>query len=230
MNEGSGYLNGSEKKDRYSEAPRISRRIADDDDKHLFALNYGLLIIDEAHMYRNRTGGYQALLALRDRACAVIACTATPLHTSPKDLASLGRIIGHHEFMTTACDDMERAQIREVNRAKRQIRTEETRELIIERQRGLMRGETLDGEDPTIPVRETHLKHCREWNALFGDYLIRRDADSPMFNGKPCVDIPPMKLYSINVKLTSKESEKIAAAASRGNTEYVNPPQSHGTC
>lgn len=42
------------------------------------------LILDEGHMLRNRGKQYYGMLALRDRALAIIVATATPLHTAPK--------------------------------------------------------------------------------------------------------------------------------------------------
>lgn len=175
-------------------------------------------MVDDAHHHLSGKGAYNSLLALRDASAAVIACTATPLHSAPQDISTLGRIIGHPGFMSSEAERLQNLQASAFERLRKKLGMQ-ARLKIAERQRMRMRGEEPHISDPMLPLRQLQLEQVRELKERFGDFIIRRSVDSKMFDGKPCIQFPLHEVRSVWVMLTPEELKRVDEAAKAACTK-----------
>ncbi|KAF8219053.1 hypothetical protein L208DRAFT_1344082 [Tricholoma matsutake] len=85
----------------------------------LFRHSFLTAIIDEAHYMRNLGNKHSSALKLLEQATVRLIMTATPLHTSSKDIAAMGRLVGKSHFFTEAAFSQEKNDATSVRRAKK---------------------------------------------------------------------------------------------------------------
>ncbi|KAF7771865.1 hypothetical protein Agabi119p4_6176 [Agaricus bisporus var. burnettii] len=85
----------------------------------IFGQDFLSIIVDEAHHMRNPGNKHVSTLRLLRQARIKVIMTATPLHTAPKDIASLGRLVGIPHFSDEASHTEEKDDGSTVRRAKK---------------------------------------------------------------------------------------------------------------
>ncbi|KXN84276.1 SWI/SNF-like matrix-associated actin-dependent regulator [Leucoagaricus sp. SymC.cos] len=85
----------------------------------IFRQQYLTVSIDEAHHMRNPGNKHLAALRLARQAKIKLIMTATPLHTAPKDIAALARLVGVPYFFTEDSHTEEKADIASLRRLKK---------------------------------------------------------------------------------------------------------------
>jgi TATA-binding protein-associated factor len=116
-----------------------------------------------------------------------VIMTATPIHTSTKDGASMGRLIGESFFFTKDALLEEKSDATHLRKAKESNGSEE-------------------GDGPTCTqVRQMEI--AQRLQRQFKGRILRRTADSQDNEGKPLIQLIPYKEVMVIVKLTEREME-----------------------
>ncbi|OBZ77286.1 DNA repair protein rad5 [Grifola frondosa] len=192
--------------------------IADGNSMSLFKLDYLVMAVDEIHMLRNRNAIYWGVLALSKHSKIRLGCTATPLNTSPKDLASIGRLIGVAGMMSPDVEKELRGLDSELRRARRKLTAEE-KSLSAEHMRMRLAGDDPDpASDPLIGIRQLQLQMVGKLQARFGGRIIRRNDRSVDWQGIPVKDVPEYVEYSCLLKLQQEEIAAIEGARLQAQT------------
>ncbi|KAG6852776.1 hypothetical protein C0991_009199 [Blastosporella zonata] len=145
---------------------------------------YLTIIVDESHQMRNAGNQQLAVLRLLHQAIIRIPMTATPLHTSPKDVASMFRLAGVPHFFTEDCWIEEKEDLTAQRRAKKLDDD----------------GETLLAENLRIVLRlQNHGQH----------HFLRRTTESKDWRGETLVAIPPYREIIGIINLSEKESQAL---------------------
>ncbi|KXN82358.1 hypothetical protein AN958_02655, partial [Leucoagaricus sp. SymC.cos] len=85
----------------------------------IFRQSFLITVIDEAHHMRNPGNKHLAILQLLQQAKIKLVMTATPLHTAPKDIASMGRLVGIPYFFTEPCFTQEKSDTSKLRKARK---------------------------------------------------------------------------------------------------------------
>ncbi|KAJ3564613.1 hypothetical protein NP233_g8186 [Leucocoprinus birnbaumii] len=146
----------------------------------IFGQQFLSIIVDEAHHMRNVGNRHAAILRLLDQGNARIIMTATPLLTAPKDVASMGRLVGVRHFFSEVSHLEEKEDAKVMRKLKKLDDS----------------GEALSRERLKIVTR--HQNHCR-------GHLLRRSATSTNNDKAPLLDLPPYREIIGLVELTERE-------------------------
>ncbi|KAH6893874.1 P-loop containing nucleoside triphosphate hydrolase protein [Coprinopsis sp. MPI-PUGE-AT-0042] len=177
----------------------------------LFGHRWMTCVIDEAQGVRNIGRKHFAALTLLEQATVRLILTATPLQTSTKDLAAMGRLIGLEHFFSQVSHSEQASDATSLRRAK------QDREDMLE--------VPEPDEDPILLAQ--HQISAR-LQTKFEGRVIRRTAASLNHNGKPLLPLTPFTSTQLIARLTERELailEKITqddaddagTAAARGN-------------
>ncbi|KAF5362324.1 hypothetical protein D9756_002852 [Leucocoprinus leucothites] len=145
----------------------------------LFAQYFLTIVVDEAHSMRNAGNKHVATLRLLQQARIRLIMTATPLHTSLKDIAAMGRLVGISHFFEEESHEDERATDAVIRRAKK-----------------------LD--DPALLQAEQLKAVKRLQKHLFGHFL-RRTSDSVDWKNRTLLPLPPYHEIKGVLDLTDRE-------------------------
>ncbi|KAF8054476.1 P-loop containing nucleoside triphosphate hydrolase protein [Lyophyllum atratum] len=154
----------------------------------LFGQKYLTVTVDEAHRMRNMGRKHTAILRLLEQATIRLAMTATPLHTSSRDLSAMGRIVGLPHFFTEAAWQEEKDDAAAVRRAK-----------------------TLD--DDGLTLHGEQLSAVKRLQDHLGKHFLRRTTDSKDSEGNPLLTLPPFKEIIGVLELTQREADIIQRRA-----------------
>ncbi|TFK60185.1 hypothetical protein BDN72DRAFT_779739 [Pluteus cervinus] len=164
----------------------VPRRLPGFDNKvksTLFHQSYLVTTVDEAHEYRNPGPKHVAALAILKQSTLRVIMTATPLQTSTKDLAAMGRLVGIPHFLSELALTEEKADANKIRSVKG------------------------NGQDDDKPVRDCLEEISARMNNQFGNHIIRRGASSKDWEGKPLISLPPCRSIQVNLQLSQWESD-----------------------
>ncbi|KAJ3565622.1 hypothetical protein NP233_g7514 [Leucocoprinus birnbaumii] len=122
--------------------------------------------------------------------------TATPLLTGPRDIASMGHLVGINHFSSSASIEEEKDDKSRLNKLKRANDKE-----------------GLTAERLKIVVR--HQNHCK-------GHFLRRTTTSSSFEDKPLIDIPPYREIIVLVRLTERELEIIEVCSEAAKADVLS--------
>ncbi|KAG6876903.1 hypothetical protein C0993_012196 [Termitomyces sp. T159_Od127] len=146
----------------------------------IFGQNFLVVIVDEAHNYRNAGNKHISVLRVLKNAAIRLPMTATPLHTSSKDIASMLRLTGVPHFFTDASMVEEKEDAAALRRAKKM-------------------------DDDGLAAHEEQVRAVKRLQTQARGHFLRRTTDSVNFEGKPLVPLPPLVEISGVLKITSQE-------------------------
>ncbi|PPQ93015.1 hypothetical protein CVT25_006099 [Psilocybe cyanescens] len=162
----------------------------------LYGYDYLSVTIDEAHVFRNTGAKHISLLALIERATLRFAMTATPLQTSTKDIAGMGRIVGIPYFLSQEATENEKSDLKELRQLKRCM-DDETKE--------------MESEAMMDFTKRTGQK----MQMLFKDRILRRTTSSKDWRNQPLIDLPPYIDTPVILKVTEREMDIIREKADK---------------
>ncbi|KIL57929.1 hypothetical protein M378DRAFT_181480 [Amanita muscaria Koide BX008] len=122
--------------------------------------------VDEAHQFRSVSTKQWAVLELLDLAQVKILLTGTLLHTAPKDISALGRLLGIPHFRSETAVKEEKDD----NAAFRHARK-------------------LD--DDGLESRQAQVEAVRRMQAQFSGHILHRTVDSRNWKGQTLLDLLP---------------------------------------
>ncbi|KAF8074473.1 P-loop containing nucleoside triphosphate hydrolase protein [Lyophyllum atratum] len=154
----------------------------------LFGQEFLIVVVDEAHHMRNAGRKHSAILRLLQQAKIRLIMTATPLHTSFKDLSAMGRLVGLPHFYTEEAFQDEKDDAAAVRKAK-----------------------ALDDDGQSLLV--VQLLAVKRLQARLGDHFLRRTTSSLDSQGNPLLPLPPYDEILGVLELTQREREVIQARA-----------------
>ncbi|KAG2063203.1 hypothetical protein BDR04DRAFT_1164116, partial [Suillus decipiens] len=193
-------------------------RKASDEKRHLkgerfeklcmwYKRNFASCTLDEAHDFRNLTGGWYAILEVMKASSLRLISTATPLWTSPKDLCNIGRLLRMPYFVGKSGDEHEELHWKQLRAARRGISKEDTElaaSYTIQRLAGSK--DEYDEPESKARVRQVTSSWIANIRSGFAGRVIRRTVDSLRFDGKKINDsLPPYKMMIVPVNLTDDE-------------------------
>ncbi|KAG6871948.1 hypothetical protein C0995_014639 [Termitomyces sp. Mi166 len=146
----------------------------------IFGQRFLVAIIDEAHNFRNPGTKHISCLRLLQNALVRLPMTATPLHTSSKDIASMLRLAGLPHFFTDACMAEEKEDAAALRRAKKM-------------------------DDDGVSANEEQIRAVKRLQAQSRGRFLRRTTESLDCQGKPLVPLPPLVEVSGILKITPEE-------------------------
>ncbi|KAL0575320.1 hypothetical protein V5O48_006649 [Marasmius crinis-equi] len=149
----------------------------------LYGQRYGVVIFDEAHEYRNDGVKHLSALQLASLADLSMVASGTPLHTSPKDIVALSRIVGAQKFFDPSMASIVKADQAELQKARRE-------------------------EDPDY-LKALQIKTTRRYQGLLLPNMLRRTTKTLRWDGKPLLHLPPYKPITLYVELTEREYDII---------------------
>ncbi|KAF8953874.1 P-loop containing nucleoside triphosphate hydrolase protein [Flammula alnicola] len=163
----------------------------------LYGHKYLTITIDEAHAFRNVGAKHSSALVLMELAAMRFVMTATPLQTSTKDVAGMGRLLGNTHFLSQAALDEEKSDLSTIRQAKRS-----------------------DSEGPESLEEDDAVKECtvaiaQRMQRHFKDRILRRTTGSLDWKKRPLITLPPCHNIPIIVKPTPREMEIISELADR---------------
>ncbi|KAH6886631.1 hypothetical protein BKA70DRAFT_1464552 [Coprinopsis sp. MPI-PUGE-AT-0042] len=157
--------------------------------KTIYSLEFTCAIIDEAQSVRNPGAKHSSVLLLLERSTVRIILTATPLQTSPKDIASMGRMVGIPHFLSAAAVADEKSDAKELRKAK-------------------LEDGGVDEDDEESALSTLRVAISRRMQEQFGDFIIQRTANSPGPNG-PLIALPECIVIDCNMDLTERELDDL---------------------
>ncbi|TFK59812.1 hypothetical protein BDN72DRAFT_780239 [Pluteus cervinus] len=175
----------------------------------LFQLKFLSVVIDEAHEFRNLGTKHSAALVILGRSVMRMVMTATPLQTSTRDCAGMGRLSGIAHFFSEAALEEEKLDATNLRKAKSML------------------GEDYDpfNDDDDDLIKMCCVSASRRMHSQFDNRIIRRTTTSKDWEGKPLVDLPPCHTTLCVVKLTPHEmaiinylDERVKESASASNS------------
>ncbi|TEB22051.1 hypothetical protein FA13DRAFT_1641971 [Coprinellus micaceus] len=167
----------------------------------LYGKQYLTTIFDECQDVRNTGPRHSATLMILEQSIIRLPCTATPLQTSTKDLAAMGRMVGLPYFFSQNLYDQERQDAADLRRAKVMKLQEPNAE----------DGDCEDEEDDeeTCPVRIQQTEIAQRIQEQFRGRVIRRSPASLKADGTPLIDLPPLTIVHALLELTQREIDII---------------------
>ncbi|KAG9126000.1 hypothetical protein FRC07_005272 [Ceratobasidium sp. 392] len=170
--------------------------------------------MDESHTHRNSSLVHRGILKMAENSHLLIGATATPLFTSPRDLAAQGRILRYEPLMGDAgeklcgkmmdsmrdrgreweqnsADIVAAAALQDARRAANDIglRTNDSRFQALVRQAELR----YENDDQMKILRTTYVSHTymERMRDTMRSILVRRTGSSRDPSGEPVLDLPP---------------------------------------
>ncbi|RXW12447.1 hypothetical protein EST38_g13407 [Candolleomyces aberdarensis] len=168
----------------------------------IFNQKYLTVVIDEAQGLRNLGAKHSAALRILDQGSVRLILTATPLQTSTKDIAAMGRLMGIPYFTSEEARDDQTADNADLRRAK------------IERE---AEPESFTPDDD--PVKIAQVEISKRLAAQFQNRVIRRVATSLDVDGKPLIELPPINVIEGVVHLTERERKILEEITLEGLAE-----------
>ncbi|KXN81008.1 Nuclear protein STH1/NPS1 [Leucoagaricus sp. SymC.cos] len=175
----------------------------------IFGQKFLVVVIDEAHHIHNPGNKHTATLRLVQQAQIRLIMTATPLHTAPKDIAHLSRLVGIPYFSTEEAYDEERADTSRICKAKKEDKAE-----------GNQDGEKARAEELQIVRRLQKPVH--------GHFLHRTTKTissdgAPLLNLPPCTDIVGLlTLTEREMDIIRERAEAAAAAVATASDSWMH--------
>ncbi|THU90177.1 hypothetical protein K435DRAFT_864524 [Dendrothele bispora CBS 962.96] len=136
--------------------------------------------VDEMHLMRNVGIRHWSVLALLEQTTVKIGLTATPLLTSPKDILSLGRLLGIPYFVSQQSVEDAKDDAALLRQAKKK-------------------------DDDGHEIRCVQIESVQNLQTHFSSHILRRTIDSRNWRGKSLLDLPPHKEIITVVDLTDRE-------------------------
>ncbi|GLB33117.1 putative helicase [Lyophyllum shimeji] len=162
--------------------------------KTLFGQQYFVGTVDEAQVFRNLGPKHSSALLILEQSTLRIVMTATPLQTSTKDLAAMGRLLGLPHFLSEKALLEEKADMSSIRKA---------------------RTDAMDAPDEEKAVRECQRLSALRIKLQFEGRILRRTRDSKNWLGKPLIVLPPYEETLVVVKTTARELEIITEHADK---------------
>ncbi|KAF9441652.1 hypothetical protein P691DRAFT_683240 [Macrolepiota fuliginosa MF-IS2] len=147
----------------------------------IFSQDFLTITVDEAHHMRNAGNKHTAALRLLQQTRVRLIMTATPLHTAPKDIASVARLVGIPHFFTEETFIEEKSDAARFRRAKKLDDD----------------GESALAEQVQIVKRLQD--HCE-------GHFLRRTARSHDVDGQVLLELPPYIEIVGTLVLTERET------------------------
>ncbi|KAF9472811.1 hypothetical protein BDN70DRAFT_818118 [Pholiota conissans] len=169
--------------------------------KTLFGQRYLSVSIDEAHNFRNHGPKHLAALAILERAIVRDPMTGSPLQTSTKDLAAMGRLTGISHFFTRTAYEEEKEDIRALRRARKEMQD------IADATDADAEGDT-EQEDL---VKSLQIKIAQRMQRQSEGHILRRTTASRNDMGTELVPLPPCETHYVYLDLTKRELAIITA-------------------
>ncbi|KAF9447919.1 hypothetical protein P691DRAFT_670489 [Macrolepiota fuliginosa MF-IS2] len=167
----------------------------------IFGRDFLTITIDEAHHMRNTGNKHTAALRLLQQAKVRLIMTATPLHTAPKDIASLARLVGLPHFFDEASFIEEKDDMASLRRAKK----------------------FDDDGEASLSIQQKIAKrlqvHCK-------GHFLRRTPQSRDCNGRALVPLPPYRTILGALNLTERETAIIRGRAEAAKAAVVSSSDS----
>ncbi|KJA20680.1 hypothetical protein HYPSUDRAFT_203649 [Hypholoma sublateritium FD-334 SS-4] len=161
----------------------------------LFGQRFLSGIIDEAHTYRNHGLKHTAVLRLLDRCIIRMPLTATPLQTSTKDLAAMGRLAGIPHFFTLEAWNEEKEDARELRLARKELPDDDN--------------PLNDDDSERDVVKLKQVEIARRMHERSKGHVIRRTRDSLNWKGIRLIPLPPLRTEYVYLDLTERELQII---------------------
>lgn len=194
----------------------------------LFGIKYLLVILDEAHEFRNTGPKHSAALAIMALASLRVVMTATPLQTNTKvsqsvtkpyhpvltfqqDLAAMGRLIGIQHFLSPQAFSEEKGWQAMLRRLRRESMDD-------------TKAEDISATDYD-PYKSMQCEIAQKIRLLFGDRLLRRTLKSVDSNNRLLIDLPPLIEETFIIELQPWELEIIDNLTAKVAAECVYIPQ-----
>ncbi|KAG5634213.1 hypothetical protein H0H81_002857 [Sphagnurus paluster] len=159
--------------------------------KTLYGQQYLTVTIDKAQAFRNVGMKHSSALVILESAMLRIIMTATPLQTSMKDLAAMGRLIGIPHFLSEDALHEERADMTAIQKAK-----------------GF---EVDDGEGEEL--RQVQSEIVLRMQKKFQGRIISRKSSSKDSKGEALITLPRYDDVLLVVNPTAREMEIITEHA-----------------
>ncbi|KJA17089.1 hypothetical protein HYPSUDRAFT_206460 [Hypholoma sublateritium FD-334 SS-4] len=157
----------------------------------LFGQRFLSGIIDEAHTYRNNGLKHTAVLTLLSKCIVRMPLTATPLQTSTKDLAAMGRLTGIPHFFTHEAWNEEKEDARELRLARKELPD------------GYDPLKDDDSERDVVKLKQVEI--ARRMYANSEGHVIRRTRNSLDYKGVPLIPLPLLTTEYVYLDLTERE-------------------------
>ncbi|RDB19056.1 Transcription regulatory protein SNF2 [Hypsizygus marmoreus] len=157
-------------------------------DRTIFGQTFLTAVVDEAHHMRNMGRKHAAALRVLQQSSVRIIMTATPLHTSSKDIASMGRLVGIPYFFTEASYIEEKSDAAAVRRAKK-----------------------LDDDGEALLAEQ--LRAVKRLQGYCLGHFLRRTTESRDFEGKVLLPLPPYIEILGVLTLTERETKIVQTRA-----------------
>ncbi|KAF9442094.1 P-loop containing nucleoside triphosphate hydrolase protein [Macrolepiota fuliginosa MF-IS2] len=154
----------------------------------IFGQDFLTITLDEAHHMRNPGNKHWAILRLLQQTRVRLIMTATPLHTAPKDVTSLERLVGIPHFFDEASYIEEKADASALRKAKK-----------------------LDDDGET--ALQTQLGIIRRLRGYCIGHFLRRTTASLNWEGKELLSLPPYEEIIGLINLTERETAIMAERA-----------------
>ncbi|KAH6905687.1 hypothetical protein BKA70DRAFT_1225396 [Coprinopsis sp. MPI-PUGE-AT-0042] len=145
--------------------------------KTIYSREFTCAIIDEAQSVRNPGAKHSSVLLLLEKATQL-------LQTSPKDIASMGRMVGIPHFYPLLPSPTRRAMPKKLRKAK-------------------LEDGGVDENDEESALAMLRVAISRRMQEQFGDFIIQRTANSPGPNG-PLIALPECIIIDCNMDLTER--------------------------
>ncbi|TFK58083.1 hypothetical protein BDN72DRAFT_720003, partial [Pluteus cervinus] len=150
----------------------------------LFGQHYLATVVDEAHAFRNVGAKHIAALEVLGQSVLRLIMTATPLQTSTKDLAAMGRLVGLPHFFSDKALAEEKSDMASIRKAKMTL---------------------SDDADDEEAVKLCCAEISARMHNQFQDRNICRGPSSLDSQGKPLIVLPPCHTRIIELQLADWE-------------------------
>ncbi|RDB15031.1 Protein CHROMATIN REMODELING 5 [Hypsizygus marmoreus] len=157
----------------------------------LYGQQYMSVTLDEAHAFRNVGPKHSSALLLLEKSILRFIMTATPLQTSTKDVAGMGRLLGLPHFHSEDALSEEKADSSSLRRAKD------------------------GGSEDSAEMRERQVMIAQRMQQQFEGRILRRTVNSLNWKKEPLITLPPYTETMVVVKPTPREMEIITELADR---------------
>ncbi|KAJ3494060.1 hypothetical protein NLJ89_g10889 [Agrocybe chaxingu] len=166
----------------------------------LYGRNYTSATLDEGQTCRNNGAKHYSALLLLNLAIIRAVMSATPLQTSTKDIASMGRLVGIAHFLTEKALLEEKQDTADLRRAKRDLPSDY---------------DPLNNSEDNDPIKLAQVKAALRIQSQFEDRVIRRTIDSKNWAGEPLVKLPPCHTITVLLDLTDRELDILRVLSDR---------------
>ncbi|TFK31185.1 P-loop containing nucleoside triphosphate hydrolase protein, partial [Crucibulum laeve] len=162
----------------------------------LFDQEYLSITFDEIQRQKNPGTRHFAALRLAQQGRIRLGCTATPLHTAPKDVSYIGRIIGIPFFSTQGYLDEQHSDDAALRRVRRDTDSN-----------------ALTKEQTRIVMRMQH---------IYKNHMLRRTNTSKTWDGKSLIQLPKLVTMDSGIDLGEDEMTIITTHAEKAKLNASN--------